>query len=65
MDPGAVCRGMTQDRRRDLEAHAHVIVARYCAECGRAIPIEDGRNEARDWEAHVARHRHGRGQGAE
>ncbi len=47
---------MTQDERRDLEA-AGITVARYCNLCRRSIPIENERNEARDWVAHVELHR--------
>lgn len=46
--------GMTRDHQRDLEAQGGVTVARYCNLCGRSIPIEDQRTEARDWAEHVA-----------
>lgn len=55
--PRPALASMTRDHQRDLEAHGGIIVARYCAECGRAIPIEDERTEARDWRAHLERHR--------
>lgn len=45
---------MTRDHQRDLEAQGGVTVARYCNLCGRSIPIEDQRTEARDWAEHVA-----------
>jgi hypothetical protein len=47
---------MTRDHQRDLEA-VGITVARYCNLCRRSIPIEDERNEERDWQTHIARHR--------
>ncbi len=61
MDPRALRIHMTRDHQRDLEAHGldarRVSIARYCPVCRRSIPIEDERNAARDWAAHVERHR--------
>jgi hypothetical protein len=55
--PPSRSRPMTRDQQRDREAlQGGVIVAWYCSECGRAIPVEDERTLEQDRRTHLARH---------